>query len=82
MPDRILRVRYRCKTESICTSRDISEICTWKKMARHTLHTATKALAATALDVFENPDIFLFFYILKTLPPASYVSSYAAFLLR
>ena len=27
------------------------------KMARHTLHTATKALAATALDVFENPDI-------------------------
>ena len=52
------------------------------KMARHTLHTATKALAATALDVFENPDIFLFFYILKTLPPASYVSSYAAFLLR
>lgn len=52
------------------------------KMARHTLHTATKALEATALDVFENPDIFLFFYILKTLPPASYVSSYAAFLLR
>ena len=52
------------------------------KMARHTLHTATKALAATALDVFENPDIFLFFYILKTFPPASYVSSYAAFLLR
>lgn len=35
------------------------------KMARHTLHTATKALAATALDVFENPDIFLFSISLK-----------------
>ena len=39
------------------------------KMARHTLHTATKALAATALDVFENPDIFLFFYILSLSKP-------------
>ena len=36
MPDRILRVRYRCKTESICTSRDISEICTWKNGTPYT----------------------------------------------
>lgn len=27
------------------------------KMARQTLHTAAKALAATALDVFENPEV-------------------------
>ena len=36
MPNRILRVRYRCKTESICTSRNISEICTWKNGTPYT----------------------------------------------
>ena len=56
MPDRILRVRYRCKAEVFAHHETFLKY-VHGKMARHTLHTATKALAATALDVFENPDI-------------------------
>ena len=96
-------------TESICTSRDISEICTWKNGTPYTSyrHKSIGSYRAgrirksghckVIIESTKNPVdivfhihicrififlIFLFFYILKTLPPASYVSSYAAFLLR